>query len=184
MLLYFAIVGDADERKKLAQLYEKYKKKMFYVAYGILNDSFAAEDAVHEAFISISRNVDKIDDVDSERTAAYLCRAAKTRALNILEAKKRELEHGIYIEEDDEFAFEEAGFEQIVAQSELSVVADCINRLPEKYRIVIVLRYLDEMKPSKIAKELGIKTDTVKKRLLRGKALIKQHLEEGQDEDR
>ena len=182
MLLYFAIVGDADAREKIALLYEKHKKKMFYVAYGILNDSFAAEDAVHEAFISVSRNIGKIDEVDSEKTIAYLCRAAKTRALNILEAKTRELEHGIHIEEDDDIAFEEAGFERIIAKSELSVIADCINRLPEKYRIVIILRYLDEMKPSKIAKELGIKNDAVKKRLLRGKALLKNMLEEARDE--
>ncbi len=178
VLLYFALADGKDEREKLALLYEKHKKKMFYVAYGILNDTFFAEDAVHEAFIAVARNIQKIGEPDSPETAAYLCRAAKTRALNIYEAKRRELEHGAFIEEDEEIPFEEREFEKIITASEISLIADCINRLPEKYRTVIILRYLDEMKPSRIAENLNLKSDTVKKRLLRGKAMLKELLEE------
>lgn len=178
MLLYFALANDADEREKLAQMYEKYKKKMFYVAYGILNDSFSAEDAVHEAFIAVARNIKKLGDIDSDETAAYLCRAAKTRALNIYESKKREFEHGALLDENEEIPFEDREFDRVITKSEISDIAKCINKLPEKYRTVIVLRYLDEMKPSRIATNLGLNVETVKKRLLRGKALLKEFLEE------
>lgn len=180
MLLYLALADSADDREKLALLYEKHKKKMFYVAFDVLKDTFSAEDAVHEAFIAVARNIKKIGDPDSPETAAYLCRAAKSRALNIYEAKKRELERGTYIEEDDEIPFEEREFERIISASGISVIADGINRLPEKYRTVIVLRYLDEMKPGRIADLLSLKPDTVKKRLLRGKAMLKELLEEVQ----
>lgn len=152
---------------------------MFYTAYAVLNDSYSAEDAVHEAFIAITRNISKISDVNSPETAAYVCRAAKTRALNILEKKKRELEHGRYIEEDEDIPFEEAEFERICAESEVSEIAKCINKLPQKYRDVIVLRYLDEMSTNDIAEILGLNYETVKKQLLRGRAILKELLKEG-----
>ena len=110
--------------------------------------------------------------------AAYVCRAAKSRALNIYESKKRESEHRVLLDEEGDIPFEEDGFNAIIAESEISLIAECINRLPEKYRTVIVLRYLDEIKPQDIARVLGINKETAKKRLLRGKKMLKELLEE------
>lgn len=180
LLIYFALTDTATEREKIAELYNKYKKKMFYVAYTVLNDSYSAEDAVHEAFIAITRNISKISDVDSPETAAYVCRAAKTRALNILEKKRREQDHGRFIEENEEIPFEEAEFDRICAESEVSDIAKCINKLPDKYRDVLVLRYLDEMSTEDIAELLGRKYETVKKQLLRGRSILKELLKEGE----
>ena len=100
MLVLLALIDSADDREKFVNIYEKYKRKMFAVAYGILNDEYAAEDAVHEAFIAIARNISKIDDPDSAEAAAYVCRAAKSRALNIYESKKRESEHRVLLDEE------------------------------------------------------------------------------------
>lgn len=179
LLIYFALTDTASDREKVAELYDKYKKKMFYVAYGVLKDSYAAEDAVHEAFIAITRNISKISDVNSPETAAYVCRAAKTRAINILDKKNRELEHGRFIEDNEDIPFEESEFERICAESEVSEIARCINKLPDKYRDVIVLHYLDNMPADAIADVLGRKYETVKKQLLRGRAILKNLLKEG-----
>lgn len=177
MIVYFALIDKESDREKFVSLYEKYKKKMFYTAYSVLNDTFSAEDAVHEAFIAVARNLDKIKEVDSDETAAYVCRAAKTRALNIFNAKKRELERGRPLEESEEIPFDEPEFERICAESEIARIAECINRLPSAYREVIVLRYLDDMNPKDIAEILGRKNDTVKKQLLRGRQMLKTMLE-------
>ncbi len=178
MLVFMALIDNSDEREKFVAVYEKYKTKMFAVAYNVLKDEYSAEDAVHEAFIAVARNISKLKDIDSSETAAYLCRAAKSRALNIYEAKRRESERQSHIDEDFDIPFEEDGFNAIISESEISDIAKCINKLPEKYRTVIVLRYLDEMKPSRIATLLNLNVETVKKRLLRGKALLKEFLEE------
>ena len=178
MLIYFALADTATEREKIADIYNKYKKKMFYVAYGVLNDSYSAEDAVHEAFIAITKNISKINDVDSLETAAYVCRAAKTRALNILEKKRRELDRSRYIEDSEDIPFEESEFDRVCAESEVTKIAKCINKLPGKYRDVLILRYLDEMNTEDIADLLGRKYETVKKQLLRGRSILKELLKE------
>ncbi len=178
MLLFLALSDKTSEREKISLLYEKYKKKMFYTAYSVLNERYLAEDAVHEAFIAISRNISKINDVDSPETGAYVCRAAKSRALNILESKKREYEQGGYLYDSEEIAFEESEFERICTESELSHIIRCINALPDKYRHVIILRYLDDMAPLDIAALLGRNTETVKKQLLRGRKILMDSIKE------
>ncbi|MBQ9847752.1 MAG: sigma-70 family RNA polymerase sigma factor [Clostridia bacterium] len=162
----------------MAELYAKHKKKMFYCAFEILKDSYSAEDAVHEAFIAVSRNLSKLSSADSPETAAYCCRAAKTRALNILEMKKRELEHGRPLDENEDILFEESEFERICALSDTERIARCINRLPQIYREVIVLKYLDDMSVARISKALGRNRETVKKQLLRARGMLKKMLEE------
>ncbi len=170
-----ALADKADDREKLGRIYEKHKNKMYSAAFSILGDSYLAEDAVHEAFVAIARNIGKLGDADSPETAAYALRAAKTRALNILKKNRKE----IFIEEDMDIPFEESEFERIISESDISKIADCINKLPEKYRTVIVLRYLDDMKPKRIADLLGLNGETVKKRLLRARAMLKNMLKEG-----
>lgn len=177
MLIYFAVADNATDREKLARIYEKHKNKMYSAAYAILGDGYLAEDAVHEAFIAIARNIGKLGDAELPETAAYAVRAAKTRALNILEKNKKES----FFDEEAEIPFEEHEFDRIIAESELSNIAKAINALPEKYRIVIVLRYLDCMKPKSIANLLGLKVETVKKRLLRARAMLKDILKEGKE---
>ena len=179
MIIFFALIDTDSDREKFVTLYEKYKKKMFHTAYSVLNDTYSAEDAVHEAFIAIARNIGKLGDVNSTETAAYVCRAAKNRAINIFNSKQRESEYGRPLNEDEEIAFDEPEFERICAECEISEIADCINKLPSPYREVIVLRYLDDMNPRDISDILGRKPDTVKKQLLRGRKMLKEMLEGG-----
>lgn len=174
MLLYLALLTDISDSEKLALMYEKHKNKMYFTAYSVLNDRFLAEDAVHEAFIAVARNLSRLNIADSPETAAYLCRAAKTRALNIL-ARRRETVQEL---ENEDITFEESGFDEVCEKSEVSRIAECINRLPDIYRTVIVLRYLDGEKPRDISKSLALNTETVKKRLLRGKEMLKNMLTE------
>ena len=52
------MLPDELKQEKLKQIYEKYKNRMYISAYRILNDPHKAEDAVHDSFIAISRNLD------------------------------------------------------------------------------------------------------------------------------
>ena len=60
MLIYMSMI-DSDEDKDLFEgLYLKYRKHMKYIALQILGDEYLAEDAVHNAFVKIAKNINKI----------------------------------------------------------------------------------------------------------------------------
>lgn len=65
-------VDTAAKKRKVEQLYEKYQKLMYVVAYHILNHHQDAEDAVLESWEKIIRHMDKIDHIDSPKTKSFL----------------------------------------------------------------------------------------------------------------
>jgi RNA polymerase sigma factor (sigma-70 family) len=73
----------------IENLYRKYGLMMKNLAKSILGDYQYAEDAVQEALISLSANMDKMDDLDSSRTKNYIYTVTKNKALSI---RKKTLE--------------------------------------------------------------------------------------------
>ena len=157
---------DEAKRQKLRLLYEKYKNRMYISACRVLSDPFAAEDAVHEAFVAISRNIEKIGDVDSVSTASYCIKAAKNTAINMTAKKQRE--SVLPIEEIDE-VFDESMLDMICSKESFNIIVESIMSLEEKYRDVLSLYYLNELAVKEISDLLGRKESTIKQQLARGR---------------
>ncbi len=154
------------DKQKLTELYEKYRNRMYITAFRILKDSYLAEDAVHEAFVAISKNSDKIGDTDSIRTASYVIKAAKSRALNMVKQKACEMPTLI----SDEAAREDENALDAVCEKEnYSYIVSAILSLDEKYRDVLSLYYLNELTVAEISRLLSRKESTVKQQLARGR---------------
>ncbi len=77
------IVQDA-----MTDLFEKYKTMMQSLAYSILKDHQLSEDAVQEALIRLSRNKDKIGNIDSKETKSYIYTVTKNEALRLAQKEK------------------------------------------------------------------------------------------------
>lgn len=71
MLAYLTLLDTQEGVSKFEQLYKTYKNRMYYIANSILKDSYLAEDAVHNAFLRIINNLEKIEDVDSHKPPYY-----------------------------------------------------------------------------------------------------------------
>lgn len=158
--------SDEENRQKLRQIYEKYKNRMFISACRVLNDPFFAEDAVHDAFIAISKHIEKIGEVDSFSTASYVTKAARNTALNMLKKNQREI---ALPGEDIDEVFDESMLDMICSKENLDIVVKSILSLDEKYRDVLSFYYLNELSVKEIASLLGRKETTVKQQLLRGR---------------
>jgi RNA polymerase sigma-70 factor (ECF subfamily) len=85
-------------------------------------------------------------------------------------------------DEDDDFrprqirAWTESP-EQALSRAEIrSVVEQELMRLPEKYRLVVMLRDLEELSTEQTAQALGLGTAVVKTRLLRGRLMLRERL--------
>ena len=159
-------IKDELQREKLRKLYEKYKNRMYISACRILNDPQKAEDAVHDSFIAISRNIEKIDDVDSLKAASYCIKAAKNTAFNQVKKSFNEIPS---LMNDEDIFFEENMLDMICTKDNYNKVVDSILRLDEKYRDVLSLYYLNELTVSEIADLLSRKEGTVKQQLARGR---------------
>ncbi len=181
MALCFFTVGDngTDDKNdriqsdRFEEIYNRYKRIMFQVAYNVLRDFHDAEDAVHNAFVSVSKNIGRIYRLPDGELTPYLCRAAHNSAVNILVKKKRITDNEQpYPENADEPGGEDGVLERMCARENAETVAECIELLPDIYRDVLTMHYVEEMSAAKIAKTFSLEKSTVKKRLVRGKKLL------------
>ena len=89
MLVYFQLITTQEDKTKFTQLYDTYRNVMFSVAYRILQNPQDAEDAVHQAFVSILQNLNKIKAVDAPATKAYVMIIAERKAIDMLRMNSR-----------------------------------------------------------------------------------------------
>lgn len=172
---YMAFIDDEDDREKFEIIYNEYRKRMVSTAYSILRNHEDAEDAVHEAFIRIAKNMKSIDDPKSKKTLAYVITATKNNAINIFNKNKRNSEH-IFIG-DIENLTDEHFFEKLSVSKDYEKIVSAIRNLNDTYRDVMFYHYVCEMKIKDIADLLGKKNSAVRQQLVRGKKMLIEILE-------
>lgn len=156
---------------KLELLYYEYRQLMYYAAYGILKDVGLSEDAVHEAFLRVSKNLHKIEDVKSSQTKAFLVVIVRNVALSMLAKEKQFVDLTDYQETiADKNNTEEMVENRIHAEQYVR----SIKKLPEKYRDVMFLYCVQQCSISEIAEMLHVSKETVKKRIERGRKKLKE----------
>ena len=88
MILFLALLDSPEEQERFTEIYEQYRHFMWYVANQKLQDAHLAEDAVQEAFVALTRHLDKVEDVHSPRTKKFLATIVKSKAVDILRKEK------------------------------------------------------------------------------------------------
>ena len=174
LLIYLSAISDSESRKTFEYYYVTYRKAMFYAAYSVLNNTQDAEDAVHNAFLAISRHVDVLVNSAENDGKCYCVKAAKNAALNIVRKNSRN-GNEVSIEEFYDVPDEKA-FEDMIAQTEYSDVLAVIRNMDDVYRDVLYMRYVMDMSVKQISDTLDRKVSTVKQQLVRGKKILIQNL--------
>lgn len=98
-MIFLMMIDTPEEKRKFVILYEKYRYLMQKVATDVLRDCFLAEDAVHDAFMHLAKNMGKVDETDSVATKRYLITITKNAAIDIYRKKRVQMQKEIYIDE-------------------------------------------------------------------------------------
>lgn len=176
LLFYTLLIEEDDDKAKFEKIYTLYRKKMWYTANSVLSDSYLAEDAVHNAFIGIAKNMKRIEDADSQKTLSYVITAAKNAALDILRKNKGLIETDID-ELYDVSDKESSSFYQDLETEDF--IVKILASMPETYRDVLYLLVVEQMSEKEIAELLGRKPSTIHQQVRRGRAILKEELMKG-----
>lgn len=169
LTFYLSLTKSDNEKEKFELLYLKYKGLMLKRAYEILCDGRLAEDAVHSAFLKVLKNLSKLDDVDSVKTKAYVMVVLENTAKTMYTKEK------IYM--SSELSENIPDISNVQRDTEIKLTAEAaaekISQLPEKYRDVLILRYINQLNDKEIASALGISASAVRKRLQRAREKLR-----------
>ncbi len=167
---------DSEEEKgKVALLYEKYRRLLWRAAMDVLQDEYLAEDAVQDAFLKVGKNLDKIGEIESYETRCYLVVVARNAAIDIYRKRKIRMGWETWVEveaADKIFGKDVQNFYQEEAFS--TEMMEILKNLPDKYRGVLLLKYVNCLGNREIAEALGISEGAVRQRLSRGKRMIEK----------
>lgn len=167
MLIYLAMIDSPDDQAKFERVYNKYRYLMLHVAYKILQNHHDAEDAVHQAFISIIENIDKISEVNSPKTRSYIVIITERKAIDLL----RTIQKRQTLELNEDIAGVEIPFEMD------NPIATAIAKLPAQYREVLLLRYHNGFSAKEISSILNISDSGVRKLIGRAKIALQEEIE-------
>ena len=126
MMIYLTMIDTPEDRDLFEAIYTKYRYLMLHVANKVLLNHHDAEDAVHEAFISVIKNIKKFSDVASPKTRLLIVLIVERKAIDIL--RKRQKENVLELNEDI------IGIE-VPAPGDLGI-ADAIARLADNHLTV------------------------------------------------
>jgi RNA polymerase sigma-70 factor, ECF subfamily len=176
----------AGERDLFYELIRPWERGVFLAAASILGNDADAEDAAQEAFLKAYRNLDRFRQ--ESKFSTWLIQIAINNARMKLRKDRchlfasidagQETNEGDYIPTD--FADWREIPSEALEQTELrEALNKALNSLPEKYRIVLILRDVQQMSIAETAKALGISKESVKTRTSRARLQMRDCLAPG-----
>ena len=164
MMIYLQMIDTPEDRSKFEQLYLEYRGLMFHVANKILHNEQDAEDMVHQAFLKVAENIEKIGDPKCPKTQGYIVTIAENKAIDLYRRRqKRQV-----VELSDDLPGVTAIYEGE------NTLAACILKLPARYREVILLRYYQGYSVKEVAAILGLSLSAASKLNQRAKNRIRE----------
>ena len=166
-------------------LVSRYEGRLYGLALRIVGSRHDAEDVVQQTFVSLIEHLEQFRGDAAFST--WLTRIAANHALALLRKRGRQQavgtvqEHGeegyADVPHPDYIAQWRETPEQIASRNETQrLLAEALDELDEKYRLVFLLRDVEGLSTQETAEVLGISTANVKVRLLRARLMLRERL--------
>lgn len=178
MPLVIQNIENDDDRNYIEQLYLKYVRRMYAVAwrYGAVKDN--VEDIVSDSLENLIYNIDKLRTKDEKKLHAYIFSVVKNKTLD---ANRKErinqdkLWPGAY-EELDRVAGKETVEEQVLKLDMLKSVSSVIFGLPPIVQDVLRLKYQQGLSSYEIAQLTGLSENQIWNYLRNAKHAIRKNI--------
>ena len=169
------------DQNAFAEIVELFQDKLYRICYRMLGDKHEAEDIAQEAFVRAFINIHTFDT--NRKFSTWLYRIGTNLCIDRIRKKKPDY----YLDAEvagteglnmySQIASKEELPEQEVLKMEMQDrVQYEISRLPDKYRAVIVLKYMEDLPLQEISDILEMPLGTVKIRIHRGREALRKQL--------
>ena len=178
LALYISMLETEQEKKKMSEVYEEHKHALMLYALKVTGYNQAmAEDAVHNAFISIIKEKDKYLYLDSKNFRYVSVTIVRNKCIDLLRKEKRYIyipieELEIYLESDDKSVEE-----QIMISSEYDLIRRHMASIDEISRQLLVMKYSLDMSYKEIGERLNIPSESIGIRISRAKEKVRKLVE-------
>ncbi len=150
-------------------LVDKYSNMIFRICYGVLCNRDDAEDALQDTFLKYLTKAPDFQNDEHEK--AWLIRVATniSKNMSIVRYRRKTLDADELVDmgvtDEDRYVFE------------------AISELPVKFKIVMMLYYIEGYSVKEVSNLISVSEDAVRKRLQKGRELLKLKIERSNRDD-
>lgn len=170
--------GLQGDERALSELVERHQGTVFGTALRLVGEREAALEIANQALFKAVRGLHRFDR--SRPLTPWLAQIAANEAISYLRQHREELARILEGEAGERAMSELSGGAEpesvLVAREDRARVRRAVLALPERYRLVLVLRFFNELSYQEIAAQTGQTVNTVGVQLLRARALLRQAL--------
>jgi RNA polymerase sigma-70 factor (ECF subfamily) len=176
-----AVAVHRAEPGALERLIDRFEPALYSYAYGILQNTFDAQEVVQDAILRAHRALTR--QYDEARCAAlalrpWLFKTVRNLCLNKRRGKSRKLEQPLETFDDGRIGpFVREHGSELEAQQDAEMLRRAMADLPVDARELIVLRFMEEMSYSDIAKTVGTTEASLRGKVFRSLKLLRESLE-------
>jgi RNA polymerase sigma-70 factor (ECF subfamily) len=156
------------DQAAFADIVRAHQSMVYGLAVHFLRDRALAEELAQEVFLELYRNLATIRS--PEHLTFWLRKVASNRCVD--QARRRAVRPQIGLDDVPEPASDATPSDPILSEA----LRKCVGTLPETPRMVLVLRYQEDLDPTEIAAVLDMPVNTVKSHLQRSLALLRAKL--------
>ena len=178
-----AKTGDINAFSELIHLY---KDKIFNLAYRLLGNVQEAEDISQETFLRVYTNLDKYDE--NYKFSPLIFRIATNLCIDRIRKKRADfsLDQSWDTEDGIDYhsiipSYEKSPEDEVISMEQHNQIQQAILGLPPKYRIIMTLRYIQDLSIQEISNIVNLSLATVKTRLHRGREYLRKQLVAGKN---
>jgi len=173
----------SGSHEAFSTLVNQYDRNIYRLAMNITGNREDAEDVLQEAFLKAYTNLDRFQG--NSRFYTWLVRIAVNEALMKLRKRRGDrtvsLDEPVTTDDNDivprEIQDWDENPEQRYANTELqTILNEAIASLEPQFRMVVVLRDVEQLSTEEAAELLGLSVPAVKSRLLRGRLKLRERL--------
>jgi RNA polymerase sigma factor, sigma-70 family len=172
LVFYLAAIDSDESKNKFEYIYRKYYRFMLRTASSIIRDSSLAEDAVHETFVQLLKEIDSLR-IDNEKSLqSYLYILTRERTIDFL--RKWERRRGVltdYENRSTSFDNFKEPEEIVLTNLQLNKAVSILSDMPSIYRRTLVLR-VKGYSIREIAQITNSSESNVKTRIHRARAIL------------
>lgn len=165
---------------RYAEIIERYQGKLFAYLYRLIGNREEAEDLLQDVFIKAYKNLHSYDA--SRKFSSWIYRIAHNEAVNYI--KRKSLKRFISWEDIsstkdklESSSTEEGADNMWIRKESIKEVDEAINKLPIKYKQVLLLRYFSDKSYEEISEILGKPVNTVGTLINRAKKRLSEEME-------
>ncbi|WP_313342085.1 RNA polymerase sigma factor [Sedimentibacter sp.] len=172
-----AAIKDENERSVIEELYIKHNKAMWKYAKYLTKNKDEADELIQISFEKIIRCIDAVKKINCCKIDSYMVSIVRN-SYNTMMLKKYEEKEKLEYMDTDELPDVEIhdDYESVLERSSSSDILSALENMPDKYKMVLKLKYVHDFDDEQIAKTIDVQINSVRMYKTRALRMLAERL--------